>query len=548
MCETLRTDFLVLGGGTAGCVFANRLSRGASTILVEAGFDPAQDPRILNPLDFVTVGTALSPIYMFREQDLPNAQANNRTFMYGLGRLLGGGSSINGLLWSKSARQTYDAWVAAAGPRWAFEPSYATLAQLEHYTPVDASTNPNPGSHGYAGPIAVRQAPATPTRMSDDLVEALVAGSGLPRIEDYNNPLTPLGVFSRWQLTQRNDHTREFSSRAFLGPEVLDPQTHRGVNGHDLRVLLRAVVTRLLWRGTKAVGAELLVENRRVRVYARHAVVGCLGTHLATLLQRSGVGPADVLARAGIKPRVINEQVGRQTVKHQIGITFRVPTDPATGLPIPGVPADDKQAIYSAGAYVPDPSVNEPTRRAFHIAAAVPNNYIPSVPANILQVFGVLLQPHGEGRIAIQSADPFNTPLIEDRVLGDARDLESIKAFLRRYVPALHASLTPKGYTLLAPSLAVVNDDVALTAFVRANVDINFHLWTNSCRMHNDPRLGVADGNGRVHGTSNLIIADTSTMPTASDGVPQAIAYLFAESLSRDLLASVRPRRRRHAY
>lgn len=531
--NTLEADYIVLGAGTAGCVFARRLSDNfnVSVIAVEAGPDFDNDPNIIEPTRFFPlVNLSLSAIYMYQQQDLPNPDANNRTFQYTMGRGLGGGSSVNGGIWSRSQRETYERWEELAGPLWNPDRVIQNYIELERYN----GETPNPDAHGFNGPINIRQ-PMHYTQASIDIVDCFASVSGFPIIpdDDYNNPDAPAnGPFHRFQMTQFQDKTRGSSPRYFLGPDIVDENGY-GVNGRKLLLLTRTTAVKLIYKNksNKAIGVEVISDGKPINLYARQEIILSMGIHNASFLQRSGVGPADVLEEADVPIKFVNPNVGaNMVVKQQItGVSFSLNNQP-------GVLPDDQQAIYIFGAYVPDPSIDENSNiRGFHS--------VTTQTGNSFGFNGVLLKPKSTGTLRIQSPDPFHGPLVQNGMLSDPRDLASLMAFLRKYVPGITTCMNAKGYPTVQNMWAsVLNDDNLLANAIRNNITLNFELWQCSCRMNNDPALGVANGFGKVYGIKNVRVGDASASPESTDGVPQAPAYLIGHTLSKEILSELNNR------
>lgn len=536
-CNTLEADFVVLGIGTAGSVFVKELSDipNVSVIGVEAGPNFGDDPLIINPVTFFPlVNLNLSAIYMYQQQDLPNPNANNRTFQYTMGRGLGGGSSVNGGLWVKSQKETWAEWEALAGPLWSPDNVYKNINELETYN----GETPCPSCHGYNGPINIRQ-PTEFTEVSADWADSMAAVSGLPHIplNDYNNQnAPPTGVFNVWQLTQYQDKTRGSGPRYFLGPDVINfkDSVGYGVNGRKLLIFTQATAVKLIYKNkksNKAVAVEIIHNGICKTIYARKEIIISMGIHSAEFLQRSGVGPIDVLNNAGVPVKFSNPNVGENMVVKQqlLGVSFALKPGQTA------LPPDDPQAIYVAGAFLPaDTPGADPNLRAFHS--------LTTPQGNTFGFNGVLLKPKSRGRLRIQSPDPFQVSLVENGMLSDPNDLATIRAFIRRYVPGMIQQLNVvRGYPIANNPYAgidIFNDD-QLDNVIRNTINLNFELWQCSCRMSNNPFMGVADGHGRVYGIKNVRVGDASASPVPTDGVPQAVAYVIGHILTKDIIKSL---------
>lgn len=156
-----------------------------------------------------------------------------------------------------------------------------------------------------------------PTTMAKKLVSAIEQATGFKEILDYNDPKTPLGPFTRWQLFQKPNGQRESSSTAFLSSDIMTPDG-RGVNGRKLRVLFKSTALRVLFSQKRAVGVEFLKQGKCVCAYARKKVIISAGINSAQLLMLSGIGPANLLEKAGIPVVFDNPNVGKNLRNHTL--------------------------------------------------------------------------------------------------------------------------------------------------------------------------------------------------------------------------------------
>mgnify|MGYP001209319662 CR=1 FL=1 len=513
-------DYIVIGTGPAGAVIAKTLSddRKTSVLLVEAGENNDKDKPIRDSAFAPELEESYYPQYFWQGEGVPQEGVDDRSFEWTTGRLLGGGSSINGEQYVRPTSAVFREWEKLLGPLWSPKRAILRFKKLEKYN----GQSDDPQFRGYRGRINIRQAPRNPTTMADKLTEAIERATGYPEIVDYNDPRTPLGPFTRWQLYQNPDRTRESSSRAFLSPDIMLP-TGRGAKGRKLRVFVKTTALRVLFSDRRAHGVELLKAGKRLKVYARKKVILSAGINSAQLLMLSGIGPAKLLRESGIPVVFDNPNVGERLRNHTLNFaTFTTnPVDQA-------LPLGDPDALYTGGAFLPDPSGRNPDRRAVQLIG---------IPADgMLNIAILWLRPKSRGSIKIQNNDPLKIPLADEGFLMNSDDLESIKNVYRIYIKDIAAKLEAidPSYRLVEPTLDVIDDDSRLEEFIKQNFEHNHHQQ-GSLRMAPLTKGGVVDRRGRVHGVKDLIVADASIIPFTVDGNTSAAAFLIGYTIARQL-------------
>lgn len=513
-------DYIVIGTGPAGAVIAKTLSddRKTSVLLVEAGENNDKDKPIRDSAFAPELEESYYPQYFWQGEGVPQEGVDDRSFEWTTGRLLGGGSSINGEQYVRPTSAVFREWEKLLGPLWSPKRAILRFKKLEKYN----GQSDDPQFRGYRGRINIRQAPRNPTTMADKLTEAIERATGYPEIVDYNDPRTPLGPFTRWQLYQNPDGTRESSSRAFLSPDIMLP-TGRGAKGRKLRVFVKTTALRVLFSDRRAHGVELLKAGKRLKVYARKKVILSAGINSAQLLMLSGIGPAKLLRESGIPVVFDNPNVGERLRNHTLNFaTFTTnPVDQA-------LPLGDPDALYTGGAFLPDPSGRNPDRRAVQLIG---------IPADgMLNIAILWLRPKSRGSIKIQNNDPLKIPLADEGFLMNSDDLESIKNVYRIYIKDIAAKLEAidPSYRLVEPTLDVIDDDSRLEEFIKQNFEHNHHQQ-GSLRMAPLTKGGVVDRRGRVHGVKDLIVADASIIPFTVDGNTSAAAFLIGYTIARQL-------------
>ncbi|SFJ17202.1 choline dehydrogenase [Paenibacillus sp. UNC496MF] len=519
MGERLIFDYIVIGTGPAGAVIAKTLTddKKTSVLLIEAGENCDKDKPIKDSSSAPELEERFFPNYFWQGEGVPQEGVNDRSFEWTTGRLLGGGSSINGEQYVRPTSAVFKAWEKTLGPLWSPKRAILRFKKLEKYN----GHSDNPRFRGFRGRINIRQAPRNPTTMAEKLTAATERATGYPEIVDYNDPRTPLGPFTRWQLYQNPDGTRESSSRAFLSSDIMLPNG-RGVKGRKLRVFVKTTALRVLFSHKRANGVELLKEGKLVRAFARRKVIISAGIHSAQLLMLSGIGPATLLQQAGIPVVFNNPHVGKKLRNHTLNFAS------FTTNPVDQAPVGDPNALYTGGAFLPDPSGKDQGRRAVQL--------IGIAAQGMLNIAILWLRPKSRGRIKIQNNDPLKISLADEGFLVHPDDLESVKHIYRIYIKEIAAKLEAidPSYRLVAPTVDVIDDDSRLEAFIKQNFDHNHHQQ-GSLRMAPLTRGGVVDRRGRVHGVKDLIVADASIIPFTVDGNTSAAAFLIGYTIALQL-------------
>lgn len=554
----LVADYVIVGVGSAGCVLANRLSAKHSVIGIEAGPDLTQTRPIVESA-FAGIEFGLEenflPVYLWQRTPTRNGaltptadsikigcnllrgppgdepvSAFETVGIYSTGRILGGGSSINGLQFVKGSPGLFSAWAEATGdPRWGPERAYHNYRQIENYLGLEA----NPRVHGHKGPVEIRQAPVHVTAVASKVVDAVVA-AGFPRIpfDDYNNPATPIGPFGRWQLFEEHapPFNRADAAVAFLPPEVRARKT--------LTLLLNSTVLRVVFDSSgghkepRAVGVEILQDGKQRFVAARKEVLLCASIFNAEILQRSGIGPAPLLRCLGVPVVCDNANVGQNFTNHLL-LTATFSINPSDA----GLPPPDPQALYTGGVFLP-PLLREddPKLRGYQFIGGWPS-------PGVFFFFIIYLQPHSKGQVQIQNSDPLNPALVDNNYLADPLDRQAFVLAVRRYLVPIADQLhkIDPTYNLVEPSPDVIASDDLLLAYILEHTD-HTHHWTRSVAMARSPATGVVDSTGRVFGVRGLRAVDVSIAPVQPDGNTCAPAYLIGWTIAKAILAT----RRKH--
>ena len=498
-----RYDYIIVGAGASGSVIAGELSKtGADILVIESG--PADTaPTIGNPsIWFYNVGGPLD----FALPIKPAPEVNNRKFNLALGHVLGGGSSINAMVWTRGMQRDYDSWSNSGAKGWAFRDVLPMFKAQEDWE--DGANE----WRGVGGPVHVRP-PHDPHPTARAVVEA--AGQmGLPTLDDMNGPMRDGAGYINMNIAR--DGTRVSAARAFLHPNL---------GRANLTLLLNTNVTKVLFGGDRASGVEIAAADGALRVSATREVILSAGTvHSAQLLMLSGVGEASTLKGLGIAPVADLRGVGRnfQDHVHVSGVVSqykgKFPDRPADSNAVE-VEVNLSSRIDSHGTdiiLVLEQLPNASQELAARFGAPLENCFTIS-PS--------LVQPTSRGQVSLASADWRVPPNIEANFLGTDRDLDATLRATEaaRELLSQRAFDGIRGDELIPGPTARSRRD--LIDFVRAGA-LSFGHPIGTARMGKDADA-VVDSELRVHGVRGLRVADASVMPSIISGATNAPSIMI---------------------
>ncbi len=519
------SDFLVIGAGSAGCVLANRLSEGATVTLLEAGpSDYYWDFRIHMPAALSHVLS--NDTYNWYYYSEPEPGLNNRAMYCPRGRVLGGSSSINGMIFVRGNPQDFDDW--STDPEladWSYEHC------LPYFQKSETCLHGAPDYRGSTGPLTISRGAAT-----GELHQAwLQAGvqAGYASTGDFNGEQQEgFGVYDRTVRKGR----RLSAARAYLHP-VMQRQ--------NLNVVSRAQVSRILLEQGRAVGVEYQKGGQFHRHFAGEVILSGGAINSPQLLMLSGIGPAAHLREQSIEVQQDLPGVGQNLQDHlEIYVQFSCKRpvsifpalkwyrQPWIGLEWymkgTGMGATNH---FETGAFLRSSSaVNSPDLQFHFLPVAM--NYDGSSFHNGhgFQAHVGPMKPTSRGHVRLRTGRPDQAPLIQFNYNSTEADRQVMKLGIEKVREIVQQSAFDE---LRGAELQPGNQD--LDEFIRNHAESAYHP-SGSCRMGSGPEA-VTDGQGRVYGMQNLRVVDASLMPTVTNGNLNAPVIMMAEKISDAILA-----------
>ncbi len=524
-------DYIVVGGGSAGCVLANRLSAdpAVQVLLVEAG---ARDWNPLIRVPLLATFWLRKKYHNWGYRTEPEPGLNNRQIDWPRGKVLGGSSAINGMVYTRGNRGDYDHWAQLGLREWSYDKVLPFFRKSENFE--DGAD----GYHGAAGELPVTRTPTKDARY-DAFIEA-GQQAGFPKNMDFNGENQE--GFGRFHFTIKNGE-RWSTARSFMTP-IMDRKNLTLLTGaHLLRVVIE--------RG-RTTGIEIRIGGQtKVIACDREVILSCGAITSPTALMHSGIGPADALRAHGIAVHADRKQVGRNLQDHLTVRCVHASEEPDR---LYGLRRIDRSALavlkavffktgeatafpLEGGAFLKSrPDVEFPDLQ-IHFYPGVPATTgmrfpFSSPPPGTYDGYGYggticQLRPESRGEIELRNADPFAAPVIRANYLTAEADRLTMRSGFRIMREILQQKAFEKfrGHEYMPGPH--IKDDADIDAYIANNANTVYHP-VGTCRMGVDPE-SVVDEELRVRGVEGLRVSDASVMPTLVSANTNAPTIMIAE-------------------
>ena len=528
-------DYVIVGGGSAGCVLAARLSENplVRVCLVEAG--PADRSALIHCPGGLAL-LARTGKFNWDFETVPQPGLGGRRGWQPRGKVLGGSSSVNAMIYLRGAREDYDGWAAEGNPGWSWRDVLPYFRRAEH------NERGSDALHGTGGPLNVMDL-QSPHRFGPIFVEAALQ-AGHRANADFNGA-TQEG-FGLYQVTHKRGE-RCSAAKAYLVPNL---------GRANLRVLTDAQATRVVLDGRRAVGVELRIGGALRTLRARREVLLAAGAlQSPQLLMLSGIGPGAHLQALGIA--VVHDLPGVGKALHDhVDVVQALDAPHLTdlfGVSFAGAIRAARAIVEwrrhrsgmlttnyaEAGGFIRSSSdVERPDLQLHFLVAKLVDHGRKTVLGHGYSCHVCLLRPKSRGSVTLASADPSAPPLIDPAFLAERDDLERLVRGFREMRRILaQPALARHGARELSPS-ANARSDAEIEAFIRGHADTIYHP-VGSCRMGNGA-LDVVDAELRVRGIERLRVVDASIMPTIVSGNTNAPTIMIAEKAADMIEAPAR--------
>lgn len=492
-------DYVIIGSGASGSVIANRLSANDSNrvLVLEAG-GPADNADISAPGGFTKLwGSDLD----WQLTTVGQPGLGNREMIINQGKVAGGSTSINAMMYVRGNRRNYDMWSNLGADGWAYDDVLPYFKKSEDFELGESEY------HGAGGPLHVRVCPDQHMRSEPFLLAAKETGFDGP-YTDTNGEKQEDGA-GLLQFHIADDGRRASAATAFLQP-VLDRR--------NLSLQFDAQVTRIVVEDDRAVGVDYVQAGEKKHIRSGNEVILSAGAlHTPKLLQLSGIGAADDLKSHGIDIVADLPGVGQNLQDHvQLPVIYR------TNVAIPNTILLTGNVLFVRTS---DDADDAPPDLQLNFTPSAPEPLLPMLPdfgGPVCIFLPILVQPTSRGNVSLRSANPLDKPLINPDYLGEEADYQVfVKALdLIRSIAKADAFSELNGGEL-APG------DGDPEGYIRSQASTLWHP-AGTCKIGSDA-LSVVDPRLRVHGVKGLRVADASVMPTVTSGNTVAACFMIGE-------------------
>ncbi|MGK0271111.1 MAG: choline dehydrogenase [Cocleimonas sp.] len=527
-------DYLIVGGGSAGCVLANRLSANPklSVCLLEVG--PTDKSRLIRiPIGIIAL--MWDPRHNWKYYSEPEPFLNNRKMYTPRGKVLGGSSSINAMCATRGTPEDFDKWEAMGAKNWAWKdllPHFkATQKQLRPNMPEDF--------HGDSGEQLVTD-PVAVDQLSRDFVDAVVESGIAPRNDDFNGEkLEGAGLYQTYQTGKGE---RCSAAHAFLNPVK---------NRKNLTILTKVMVEKVLLDGKEAIGVQCTIKGKKAQILANKEVILSAGSiNSPQVLMLSGIGSAEGLKEHNIDVVHDLPGVGKNLSDHlDIILNTRVKNYKGIGISLPYVfkaTIDvfkyfiNRKGILTtngaeAGGFIKsDPSLKHPDIQMHFSPSLLERHAIRTIGhGHCLHLCN--LQPKSRGWVKLRSSNPKDKVAIQYNYCEDPQDIDKLVTAVKLGRKILAAPSLLKSEKRPYKPKADVQTDEQIKSFIRENAETIYHP-VGTCKMGTD-KMAVVDTQLRVHGIKKLRVVDASVMPSLNSGNTHSVVIAIANKASEIILS-----------